>query len=143
MTICGNPNIALDAGFTLSDDLINEALAAKLKDPEGDGCYTGLVTLPKSSVQAASADGTSATTAKVTLNVSNGRSETSVSSDVTLASDGVISDRATGQPVAGASVVALAAQVNGSSVAHVTLPSGTLGQANPTSSAANTTTIGV
>jgi plastocyanin len=93
-----NPNLKIALGFA---DLI----ISSLHDDDGDGTYVGRATLA-SNVQAAAVG----TTGKLGLLVDNGGSESFFSSDVTLVSDGVISDRSSGQPVANASVVALVEQ---------------------------------
>lgn len=82
-----------------------DVLISSLKDDDGDGTYQGLATIPNS-VQAAS----TAATAKLGLLVGNGATENSYSTDLTMGEDGVISDRATNQPLQDATVSALIAQ---------------------------------
>lgn len=114
--------------------ILEDLLVSSLVDQDGDGLFTGLVSIPNA-MQAAAAQATQ----RMMLTSVNGSSETSFANDVESASEGVISNRVTGQPVQNASVVALAAQVDGASVVYAAPAGETLGQPNPLTSAANGT----
>jgi plastocyanin len=149
MSLYGNgnqANSALDAGFTLADDLINEVLPTRLKDLDGDGLFSGQITLPKpipTPLATTQADGGSVQAAAIqanpilTLIVNNNGVESSYQSEVGLASNGVVGDRVTNQPVANASLVALLAQNSATGVVYITPASATLGQANPITTASD------
>ena len=104
-----------------------DILVSSLLDGDGDGTYTGLATFP-SAVGAASVDATG----KLGLIVGDDAVESSYSAEVATATDGVISDRATGQPVANARVSALIAQpINGGSLFYDVWAQSQSGQSNP------------
>ncbi len=114
-----------------------DVLLSSLTDLDGDGLFTGLVSIPNT-IQAVEAQAAEAqVTQRMMLTAINGASETSFGNDVESTSEGIISDRATGQPVANAAVVALSAQVDGASVVYAAPASETLGQPNPVTSASN------
>ena len=86
-------------------------LLASLSDEDGNGIYQGLVIMPDPGVaQAASVD----VAAQLGLIVGNGTTESNFRTEVTSATDGLITDRSTGQPVVGASVALLAANTTDS-----------------------------
>ena len=82
-----------------------DVLISALLDEDGDGTYRGWATIP-SAVKAASV----AAISKLGLIVGDGENESSFGAEVGTATEGVIRNRATGQPVANASVSALIAQ---------------------------------
>lgn len=86
----------------------NDVVLASLKDEDGDGAYQGLVVMPDPGVQSASVTAT----ATVGLITGNGATASRFHAEVTLGTDGVISDRNTGQPLANASVAVLVAQTD-------------------------------
>ncbi len=95
----GNPNQYFKVVF--GDNLI-----ASLTDEDGNGTYQGLVVMPDPGVvQSASME----VVAKIGLIVGNGTTESSFSTVVASATDGVVTDRSSSQPVADASVALLAA----------------------------------
>lgn len=78
-----------------------DILVSSLTDENGDGLFQGLVVMPDPGVvQSASVNAT----AKLGLLVGDGTTESSFSTAIETTSAGVISDRGTGQPLAGASV---------------------------------------
>lgn len=78
-----------------------DILISSLTDENGDGLFQGLVVMPDpGAVQSASVQAT----AKIGLLVGDGTTESRFSTDIETTSAGVISDRSTGQPLAGASV---------------------------------------
>ncbi len=100
----GDPN--QDIKVTFGGNLI-----ASLMDENGDGTYRGLVIMPDPGVvHSARVD----VAAQLGLIVGRGTTESSFSTEVTSATDGVITDRNTGQPVVGASVALLAANTTDS-----------------------------
>jgi hypothetical protein len=82
-----------------------DILVSSLRDDDGDGTYAGFATFP-STLQAASANAT----ASLGLIVGGDSGENSYRVSVTSASDGIVTDRTNGQPVANASVSALMGQ---------------------------------
>ncbi len=93
-----DPNQALRVTF-------NDVVISSLVDPDLDGTYVGMATFP-SGVQAASVNATGT----IGVVVGTAGNQISYSSEITTASDGVISNGTSGQPVANATVNLLVAQ---------------------------------
>jgi plastocyanin len=106
-----------------------DVIISSLLDADGDGTYQGTATFPAIT----SAASTTAATATGTLGLIVGSSagENSYSVEVGTAVDGVITSRATGQPVADASVSALLAQRASDSSLFYTAAVGQSGESNP------------
>lgn len=104
----GKPNISFKATFV-------DILITSLTDPDGNGNYQGLVTLPAPGLQRAMANPTQvAAPQTLGLLADDGSTESRFSNLVNTANAGVISDRNTGNPLSNASVAALIAQTNAS-----------------------------
>ena len=111
---------------------LKNVIISSLTDANGNGTYQGWVTLANSvraSVGAVSQLG---------LLVTAGSTTTSYSQEVAAASDGVVSDISTGQPLATASVTALTAQAAGDgSTVYSSWPTTQSGQPNPQTTGAD------
>lgn len=106
-----------------------DVLISSLTDENSDGLYQGVVVIPNpGAVQSASVHATGA----LGLLVGDGATENSFSTVVETTSAGVISDRSTGQPLAGASVAVVVEQASTDGERFFTawLPS-QAGQPNP------------
>lgn len=116
---CGaDPNVQID--LTLANETIT------LRDDDGDGRYTGSFTYAPL-VQAAAL----AAEAGLRFDVTAGNSSLSFTTPLSTLEPGTISDALTGQPVANATVTALAAQATTSGTIFTAWPEVALGQPNP------------
>jgi plastocyanin len=114
--------------ITFEDILISDLL-----DGDGNGFYTGKFTVPEN-VQAAEVNARR----KLGLVVRQGSTATTFTSYIDTATDGVIRDRGTGLPLAGATVAALVAEeAEDGSVIFGEWPAGDSGQPNPQTTAAD------
>ncbi|MEZ4870505.1 MAG: DNRLRE domain-containing protein [Caldilineaceae bacterium] len=105
-----------------------DVIISSLKDEDGDGTYQGLVVMPDPGVQSASVNATGS----LGLLAGDGATERAFGATVTTGTDGVISDRSTGQPLANASVGVLIAQAaDDDSLFFTTWGADQSGQANP------------
>lgn len=112
-----------------------DILISSLTDENGDGVYQGLVVMPDpGAVQSAGVNATGT----VGLLVGNGATESRFSTAVETTSAGVISDRNSGQPLAGASVAVVVEQGSSSGQRFFTTWSTSQsGQPNPQVTAAD------
>ena len=110
-----------------------DILVSELLDSDRDGFYTGKFTVPEA-VQAAEVNARR----KLGLVVRQGSTETTFTDYLDTAADGVIRDRSTGLPLAGATVVALVAEgTEDGNVVFGEWPAGDSGQPNPQTTAAD------
>jgi plastocyanin len=107
-----------------------DVLLSSLADADGDGTYQGTATFP--STLQASGGMAAAAEGKLALIAGSGAGERSYSARIGFAVDGVVGDRATGQPLANASVTALAAQAAADgSLYYAPWAQGASGEPNP------------
>ena len=106
-----------------------DVLISSLLDADGDGTYQGTAVFP-ALLTAANADAV-APTGTLGLTAGNSAGETRYSVEVGTAVDGVISSRATSQPVANASVSALLAQQASDGSLFYTAAADQSGEPNP------------
>ncbi|MFN8468604.1 MAG: DNRLRE domain-containing protein [Caldilineaceae bacterium] len=116
----------LNRYFTLT---FEDVLITSLVDTDGDGTYQGTATFP-ALLNAAGANAAAATST-LRLIVGSSAGENSYSVEVGTAVDGVISSRATGQPLANASVSALLAQGTSDGSLFYTAGANQPGESNP------------
>lgn len=114
-----------------------DILISSLTDENGDGLFQGLVVMPDpGAVQSASVNAT----ANLGLLVGDGTTESSFSTAIETTTAGVISDRSTGQPLAGASVGVVVEQANSAGQRFFTTWSTSQsGQPNPQATGADGT----
>ena len=105
----------------------NDILVSSLLDSDGDGRFSGWATFP-ALVQAAAATATG----DLALIVNDGASESRYGMSIATGAAGVVTDRATGQPLAGATVAALAGVADASGgTTFAAWDAGLAGQTNP------------
>ncbi|MFN8444393.1 MAG: hypothetical protein U0175_26655 [Caldilineaceae bacterium] len=103
-----------------------DVLISSLVDNDGDGTYSGVVTFPNA-VNAASVSATG----KLGLIAGDETGESSFSVQTGTASDGIISSRASAQPVANATVSVLIGQESSEGLAYELWAASEAGQTNP------------
>ncbi len=102
ITVQANGNVNTRYDVTLGD------INVSLTDPDGNGTFSGSLTVDALPVARSEASATARR--RLVLTSSNGGTESSFSQSVDVTNDGVVADRVTGQPLANAIVTLLSGQ---------------------------------